>query len=229
MLDTALFDDIFKQLQQLHNPQRALYDQAYHKSKRIHWGVCATDCKNVVKKISKVYSHEQLLLVAKRLWETNLFDPMICAARILACSKVHACDEVWKSMISFLEQVDGWALEDTLAPAAWKCILHNEAYLDVLQTWTTHSNFWMRRATLVYTLVYAKKGMHVERICEWMAQYSGDSEWFIQKAIGWWLRVLGKSHPDKVMLFLRQHGHHLKSVAKHEATRILDPVWKQQL
>ena len=32
----------------------------------------------------------------------------------------------------------------------------------------------------------------------WASRYADDREWFIQKAIGWWLRTLSKHNPNRV-------------------------------
>lgn len=84
----------------------------------------------------------------------------------------------------------------------------NQDRLDVLEEWTKHENFWMRRAALVYTLPFAKPYRNPERSLRLASLYSTDPEWFIQKAIGWWLRVLGDHNPEKVVVFLKSHWSH---------------------
>ena len=40
---------------------------------------------------------------------------------------------------------------------------------------------------------------------KWASGYVKDNEWFVQKAIGWWLRVLGEHNEPRVRTFLKQH------------------------
>jgi 3-methyladenine DNA glycosylase AlkD len=40
----------------------------------------------------------------------------------------------------------------------------------------------------------------------WAAHLADDREWFIQKAIGWWLRALSKRDRKRVRRFLTEHG-----------------------
>lgn len=87
----------------------------------------------------------------------------------------------------------------------------------------------MRRAALVYTLPFAKPGHNPERMLRWASHYASDPEWFIQKAIGWWLRVLGEHNPDKVVVFLNTHWEKLKGVARKEATRKLSIEWQEKI
>lgn len=226
--ESTLMDvkSFLKQLQKLGNAERAGAHQRYHKSKREHWGVTLPECDQFVRTFSKTLTEQELLLLANKLWETDLFDPMMCAGKILTLRRIKPSRELWKMIISFLKHVDGWALEDLLAHVAWKCLLSNEENLDEVEAWTKHSNFWMRRAALVYTLPYAKPGRNPERMLDWASGYVNDPEWFIQKAIGWWLRVLGEHNPERVCLFLKSHWMSLKGVARKEATRKLDKKYQ---
>lgn len=226
IVDIAPF---LRELQQLTNAERAIAHQNYHKSSREHWGVSVPECDQLVRTFSKEWTDSELLAWAKALWDTNLFDPMVCAAKILTLPRLKASPEMWKTIRYFLKQVDGWALEDGLAHAAWKCILTNECLLDELEEWTQHSNFWMRRAALVYTLPFAKAGRDPERMLQWASSYATDPEWFIQKAIGWWLRVLGAHNPERVSLFLNAHWSKLKGVARKESTRKLSVEWQTRI
>jgi len=49
-----------------------------------------------------------------------------------------------------------------------------------------------------------------------------DHEWFIQKAIGWWLRELSKHNPERVKSFLAEYAPRMKPFAVREATRLID-------
>lgn len=222
-------EELLQKIKSFANSERAIADKRYHKSNREHWGVSAPQSTTLAKSFAKGMKQEELLSIAEALWMTNLFDPMMCASRVLSLSQVKPSLPLWHLIKKFMNDVDGWALEDALAHAAWKCILADQTLLDDLEEWTKHKNFWMRRAALVYTLPFAKPGRDPERMLRWASSYVTDSEWFIQKAIGWWLRVLGEHNPDRVMLFLEKHWHQLKGVARKEATRKLSEELQQKI
>jgi len=209
------------ELKALGSPERAVWDKNYHKSRREHWGVPVPSSVRAVRALVKGVSDQQLIPIARSLWNTDLFDPMVAAMKILSLPRVPPSPELWRCVLDGLRVVDGWALEDGLAHSAWKCILADERLLDEVEEWTRHPNFWMRRAALVYTLPYAKPGRCPERMLRWASFYAEDPEWFIQKAIGWWLRVLGSHNPERVNSFLDIHWDLLKYVARKEATRKL--------
>lgn len=224
-----MLSSFLKELRELGNEQRAIADQRYHKSSREHWGVSVPACDKLTRTLCKDVADKELITLAKDLWATNLFDPMVCAAKMLSFPRLKPSKELWKTIRNFLNQVDGWALEDHLAHIAWKCILADNSLLDELEEWTKHSNFWMRRAALVYTLPFAKPGQNPERMLGWASMYVPDSEWFIQKSIGWWLRVLGEHNPERVVIFLNIHWETLKGVARKEATRKLSAEWQKKI
>ena len=53
-----------------------------------------------------------------------------------------------------------------------------------------------RPAALVFTLPSAPDERDPERMLTWAARLAYRREWFIQKAVGWWLRELSKRDLD---------------------------------
>ncbi len=77
-LDEKMDKEIFiKKLQVLGNANRASADQRYHKSNRVHWGISVPVCDKLTKTLCKQMSEQELIALAKELWTTNLFDPMV--------------------------------------------------------------------------------------------------------------------------------------------------------
>jgi len=92
---------------------------------------------------------------------------------------------------------------------------------EIENNWLRHSSFWVRRASLVFTLFLAKKGEDPERPLSWASGMVDDHEWFIQKAIGWWLRELSKHNPERVITFLSEYSPRMKRFAVREASKYL--------
>ena len=118
--------------------------------------------------------------------------------------------------------LDGWAVADNLAPIAWRCLIEDESRLDEVERWVASKHLWTRRAALVFTLPWAKKARDPERMLAWAARLAGDPEWFIQKAIGWWLRELSKRDAARVRCFLNERGAAMKPFAQREAAKYLE-------
>jgi 3-methyladenine DNA glycosylase AlkD len=102
------------------------------------------------------------------------------------------------------------------------------ARLDTVETWITSPHMWTRRAALVITLPWTKQNHPLpedlaarDRILGWAATYVSDPDWFIQKAVAWWLRDLSKHDPDRTRMFLADYGDRMKPFARKEAARHL--------
>jgi 3-methyladenine DNA glycosylase AlkD len=166
-------------------------------------------------------SQEQMLDLCRRLWREPVWDLKIVAARILARKSIEPDAQVWRFVTERLPDLDGWAVADNLADVASRCLLQDPRRLDVVETWIESPHLWTRRAALVFTLPWAKGGRDPERMLGWAARLADDREWFIQKAVGWWLRELSKRDPDRARRFLTEHGRELTGVARREATKYL--------
>ncbi len=202
--------------------ERAAFDVRYHKSSRVHWGVKAPLVDKVVRSFARRLSEQEISGLAEQLWRSGVWDCMIAATRLLAHRRIPPTPRLWRQVLSSMKDLDGWALEDNLARVAWKCLLDDPKRLDDVEPWTNHKDFWVRRAALIFTLPWAKTpGKDPERMLGWAEKYADDPEWFIQKAIGWWLRTLGARDPARVVEFLDANWHTLRAVARKEGSRRL--------
>jgi 3-methyladenine DNA glycosylase AlkD len=129
--------------------------------------------------------------------------------------------QVWAFVTDRLADLDGWAVADNLASGAARCLIADPARLDAVEAWIESPHLWTRRAALVFTLRWAKEKRDPERMLGWAARLADDRQWFIQKAIGWWLRELSKRDPERVQRFLEQYGRKLTGVACREAAKYL--------
>jgi 3-methyladenine DNA glycosylase AlkD len=87
---------------------------------------------------------------------------------------------------------------------------------------------WTKRAALVATLPWAKmrhpspeETLARERILGWASTYTTDKQWFIQKAVAWWLRDLSRKDPARVQCFVATNGDDMAGFARKEATRVI--------
>lgn len=208
------------------NDARAAKEKSYQKSCLVHWGVAFPDMDRIIRAQLKGLPAQTLLPLARRLWEqseeqTPVWDCRIAAGRILRSPTIAPDALLWRMIVDWLPDLDGWAVADNLARAAGRCLLANPSRLDEVELWLQSDSLWIQRAALVFTLPWTRAGRDPGRMLGWMEGLADDSRWFIQKAIGWWLRELSKADPGRVAVFLDAHGGRLKPVARREATRYL--------
>ena len=203
------------------DPKRAEWEKAYQKSNWEHWGVPLPKMDAAIKETLGGLSQQQALDLCARLWREPVWDLKIVAGRILARKSIEPDAKVWDFVTERLPDLDGWAVADDLADVVSRCLAEDQRRLDAVEAWIEDPHLWTRRAALVSTLHWAKGGRDPERMLGWAARLADDREWFIQKAIGWWLRELSKRDGRRVRRFLKEHGDKLTGVAKREATKYL--------
>lgn len=211
------------------DPEDAVAQAAYHKSSREHYGVRNPVIDALVKDWRADASVGERIGLAEALWRSDVHEARIAAAKLLTQARIREDEEpVWRLIASWVPDFDGWAIADHAASAGSRRLVARPERLDEVETWTRAESFWTRRAALVFTLPWAK-GRHLSeadaarraRILGWAEGYVEDREWFIQKAVAWWLRTLSKHDPDAVRAFLDRNGAAMKPFAAREAGKYL--------
>lgn len=225
-----MIDQALAQLEALADPQKAAESAAYHKTPRRYLGISLPAVEALVAEWRAEASAEQRLALAAALWDSNIHEARIAAAKLLTQARIRPDDAIWALLASWVPQFDAWAIADHSCKAIGRRLVAEPSRIDEVEGWTTHPNMWTRRAALVATLPWTKQNHPTaqdlairERVLGWAASYVADRDWFIQKAVGWWLRDLSKHDPDRTRAFLAEHGAGLKSFARKEALRHLAP------
>ena len=125
---------------------------------------------------------------------------------------------------------DAWAIADHACAAGARRLTANPSRLDEVAAWTTSNHMWSRRAALVITLPWTKQNhpkpddlIIRDRVLSWAASTVEDRDWFLQKAVAWWLRDLSRHDPARATAFLAGPGQGLKPWAQKEAAKYLAP------
>jgi len=210
------------------NPTRAAEAKAYHKSRRDHLGVSNPVLNDLTKGWRQDLDVATRVAVAGGLWTSDIYEARLAAAKLLTQARIRPDDAVWALIASWVPQFDSWAIADHACMAGQRRLLANPSRLDQVENWTTSDHMWTRRAALVMTLPWTKQNFPKpedavarDRILGWAASYVPDQQWFVQKAIAWWVRELGKHDAPRARAFLDRHGAGMKPFAAAEAARYL--------
>ena len=210
------------------DPERAAAEAAYMKTTRRVLGLRVPRITELATAWREGLTIEERVALADGLWQSDIHDARVAAAKHLTQARLRPDQAVWELIASWVPQFDGWALADHAADAGARRLVADPSRLDEVETWTTSPHLWTRRAALVMTLPWAKLNFPTpaeraarDRILGWAADYVPDREWFIQKAVAWWLRDLSKHDPETTRTFLARHGEAMKPFARKEAGKYL--------
>ena len=209
--------------------ERAAQMRAYHKVDRVYLGVSNEHINELTKDWRGALDVVARIKIADGLWRSDIFEARVAAAKLLTQARLREDEEAaWQLIAKWYRDFDSWAIADHACAAGAKRLVADPSRLDRVEGWTRSEHMWTRRAALVITLPWAKiktpKPAELEaraRILGWAASYANDPQWFIQKAIAWWLRDLSKHDPERVMAFLDAHGDAMKPFARREAQRLM--------
>jgi len=223
MIDAAL-----AQLHAAADPDRAAQAAVYHKVARAYLGIPVPQIDAMADIWRAECNLDDRLTLAADLWRTNIHEARVAASKLLTQARIRPDDAAWALIQSWVPDFDGWALADLASTAGAKRLTVDPSRLDAVEAWTTSPHLWTRRAALVITLPFAKSNTPKpvelaarDRILGWAAGYADDRDWFIQKAIAWWVRDLSKHDAPRALAFLAEHGARLKPFAAGEAARYL--------
>ena len=222
-------DEALVELRDKAQPGKATEMAKYHKVEREYLGVANPDIDATTKAWRANLTLDDRIALADELWQSNIHEARVAAAKLLTQARLRPDDtSAWQTIARWVPDFDAWAIADHASIAGQKRLVADPTRLDEVETWTTSAHMWTRRAALVMTLPWTKQNHPKpaelaarDRILGWAAGYVTDPEWFIQKAVGWWLRDLSKHDPDRTLAFVAEHGDAMKPFARKEAMRHL--------
>lgn len=217
------------QLEALADDAKAAEAAAYHKADRRYLGLKVPQIEELTDQWRAECSVEDRVQLASDLWDSNIHEARVAAAKLLTQARIKPDDTAaWELICSWVPQFDAWAIADHVCIAAQKRIVADPSRMDTVEGWTVSENMWSRRAALVATLPFTKQNFPKafeldirDRVLGWAALYCDDKDWFIQKAVAWWLRDLSKHDTLRVESFLAMNGDRMKAFARKEAAQYL--------
>ncbi|MFN7224643.1 MAG: DNA alkylation repair protein [Paracoccaceae bacterium] len=214
------------------DPQQAAKAADYHKappgSARRYLGLTPAQIDDHVAAWRADLSVEGRVSLADGLWQSDVHDARVAAAKLLTQARMRPDDGAWALICQWVEQLDVWALADLVTVAGQKRVMASPERITDLDVWIESPNHWVRRAALMMLLPWAKMNNLKdadydirETALIWAEYLVPDRNWFIQKAVADWLGALSKHDPARVAEFMDGPGLGLKTFARKEAARRL--------
>jgi 3-methyladenine DNA glycosylase AlkD len=209
-------------------PGRAKAIEAYMKVPRAYLGVSMPAVNDLTKDWRRLLPVGERVRLSSELWRTDIHEARIAAAKLLTQARIRPDEAVWETIKGWVPDFDAWAIADHACMAGQKRLVAVPARVEEVEAWTRSDHLWTRRAALVITLPWTRQNHPKpadldirDRVLGWAAGYVDDREWFIQKAVAWWLRDLSKHDAPRVGAFLAAYGDRMKPFARKEAAKYL--------
>ena len=178
---------------------------------------------------------EARIALAEALWQADIFESRIAAAKLLVQARIRPDQAVWALICDWVAQIDDLTIGEHVADAGARRLSADAARLDDIEAWVTGTQLWSQRCALIMTLPWARlnnpKPAEIaarQRILGWAAALVGHRDRIIQDAIARWLRELSKHDAALVRDFLAKHGAAMTALARNEAVKHLGPEFGEQ-
>lgn len=169
-------------------------------------------------------SKEDNLAVWNEVWNSsNLFEAKSQAIYFYQYKSLDQNE--FNAIACWVKTCTCWEHSDDLAKIiAQVTEEHPEWTLNILRKWVKSKNSWQRRQSLVGLIEYArkrKKFLPFKVYIENVHNLLSDTDYYVQKAIGWTLREIYNAYPDECLKYKIKNLNSISSIAYSTATEKL--------
>jgi 3-methyladenine DNA glycosylase AlkD len=163
------------------------------------------------------------------LWKGKVTEEKWAAILILARYRKAWDNSSWRMADRWIDDAVGWGLCDSLGSGPVADMLHtNQArYREVLR-WTRSKNFWRRRTSTYAMRAFVRAG-ELDMPLALLERLLYDEEFWVQRAVGTWLRECWKKDEKRTAAFLRKHVRGLPPVTITVATERAPKSFREEL
>ena len=139
----------------------------------------------------------------------------------------------WDVIKRWQKKVDNWGKSDALSKIYTKILeIIPEKVLKQLQQWNKSTNLWDKRQSLISLLYFSRTKKIIlpfDTIIYLVNGLVNDSEYYVQKAVGWTLKELYNVYPIETLQYLENKIRNISPIAFTIAIEKLDKKEKERL
>lgn len=180
------------------------------------------------------------LEAAERLLEEAEYheEVIVAFALIRKVVKRHFDDDLLDRFQHWLEHsVSNWAqCDDLCLKTVYQFFLGRPHLVTTIGHWSDSPSLWARRASNVAMVKFVRRTIRgaryelpLEVILGNATRHLDDPEIYVQKSVGWLLKVAAQIHPDEVVAFLEANIAGVKRETLRYAIEKLDPGMRQSI
>lgn len=146
---------------------------------------------------------DDLLMIVRELWTLPEREYQHCAAEWMGRYIKKADRDIIRLIEYLISTKSWWDTVDYIAINLAGTVFRKypDLIIPVTSRWMDSGNIWLQRSCILFQLKY-KKDTDLELVYSFIDRLSGSKEFFIKKAIGWFLREYSKLDPMEVKRFV---------------------------
>ena len=214
-------EELVKELKALANPDDAVAMKAYMKNKFEFLGV-----KTLARrKLTKTFFKQGTDFVIdwnfiNEAWNNPYRELQYTALDYLESRKKLLTPSDLPRLKKLAQTKSWWDTIDFLDRLVGSIIARFPETKEIILAWSCDEDIWLRRLAIDHQLL-RKKETDTELLENILVNNLGQTEFFINKAIGWALRDYSKTNPDWVRDFIERHRAEMAALSIREGSKYL--------
>ena len=216
------FNKLYEETIRHKNEEQARQMSKYMLNKFEYIGIKTPERRKIFKNFFKKYKNEEKIdwEFVNKCWENKYREFQYIAADYLKNMK----DKLTRDDIPKLKQLilkkSWWDTIDNLDMTIGALALKDSNVNKILLEWSIDENIWLRRIAIDHQLLRKEK-TNTELLEKILKNNLGQTEFFINKAIGWTLRDYSKTNPEWVKNFIEENKEKMAKLSIKEASKYL--------
>ena len=214
-------EELVKELKAVANPDDAVAMRAYMTNKFDFLGV-KTPAR---RKLSKAFFKQQTASVIdwnfiNEAWNNPYRELQYAALDYLEIRKKFLTPSDLPRLKKLAQTKSWWDTIDFLDRLVGSIIARFPETKEIILAWSCDEDFWLRRLAIDHQLL-RKEETDTELLEKILLNNLGQTEFFINKAIGWALRDYSKTNSDWVRDFIQRHREEMVALSIREGSKYL--------
>lgn len=216
------FNKLYEEMIQHKNEEQARQMSKYMLNKFEYIGIKTPERRKIFKNFFSEYKNEEKIdwEFVNKCWENKYREFQYVAADYLKNMKDKlTIDDIPKFKRLILEK-SWWDTIDNLDMTIGALALKDSNVNKILLEWSLDENIWLRRIAIDHQLLRKEK-TNTELLEKILKNNLEQTEFFINKAIGWALRDYSKTNPKWVKNFIEKNKEKMAKLSIKEASKYL--------
>ena len=216
------FNKLYEEMIQHKNEEQAQKMSKYMLNKFEYIGIKTPERRKIFKNFFKEYKNEEKIdwEFVNKCWENKYREFQYVAADYLKNMKDKlTIDDIPKFKQLILKK-SWWDTIDNLDMTIGALALKDSNVDKILLEWSLDENIWLRRIAIDHQLLRKEK-TNTELLEKILKNNLEQTEFFINKAIGWALRDYSKTNPKWVKNFIEKNKEKMAKLSIKEASKYL--------
>ena len=216
------FNKLYEEMIRHKNEEQAQKMSKYMLNKFEYIGIKTPERREIFKNFFKEYKNEEKIdwEFVNKCWENKYREFQYIAADYLKNMKDKLTIDDIPKLKQLILKKSWWDTIDNLDMTIGALALKDSNVNKILMEWSLDENIWLRRIAIDHQLLRKEK-TDIELLEKILKNNLEQTEFFINKAIGWALRDYSKTNPEWVKTFIEKNRENMAKLSIKEASKYL--------